>query len=194
MEDPDLLYMQMDLGLKRFSMFGKEVQKVLQLVRRSLCWKQVYQHKIWGLIRSELSVSEFPVEKLLLECFFSTDFDSKASGIAVGGLLALCSFCAPTPEIVGAVMLLPNDKFPDFAAAVLSHWTISNASMFSNSVADFLNKIGNKNGDASLDWSSVLINQSALLFLLEYFETQGVQGVNMLEKLPRSSTVPMDTG
>ncbi|XP_021751525.1 integrator complex subunit 3-like [Chenopodium quinoa] len=204
LEDADLLYMQMDLGLKRLTIFGEDVQKVLQLIKRSFYWKHEDQHKIWSLIRSELIVNRFPVEKLLLGCFFSTDFDSKASGIAVGGLLALCSSCAPTPEIVGAVMLLPSDKFPDFAAAILSHWTITNASMLSNSVADFLNKLGNADGNAPLDLGSVLVNQSALLFLLEYFKGQGERGDNMLENLalhlsdvetrPKNCIVPMDTG
>ncbi|KNA22612.1 hypothetical protein SOVF_031030 [Spinacia oleracea] len=204
LEDTDLLYMQMDLGLKRVTIFGEDVKKVLQLIRRSIYWKQVDQHNVWGLIRSELTVSEFPVEKLLLGCFFSTDFDSKTSGIVVGGHLALCSSCAPTPEIVGAVMLLPNDKFPGFAGAIFSHWTVTNASMFCNSVADFLNKLGNKNGKSPLDWDGFLINQSGLLFLLEYFKAQGERGVNMLEKLalilsnleirPGETTVPMDTG
>ncbi|KAL2941963.1 Integrator complex subunit 3-like protein [Bienertia sinuspersici] len=133
LEDIDLISMQIDLGLKRFAVFGKDVKNLLELTRRSVYWKQVDQHKLWGLIRSELTVSGFPVEKLLLDCFFSIDFDSKASGIAVGGLLELCSSCAPSPEIVGAVMLLPNDKFSGFAAAVLSHWTITNASMFLDS-------------------------------------------------------------
>lgn len=203
-DDADLVSMQIDLGLRRFSIFGEDVRKVVQLIRKSVYWKQVDQHKFWGLIRSELTVSEFPVEKLLLECFFSTDFDPNTSGVIVGGLQAICSSCAPTPEIVGAVMLLPNNKFPDFAASILSHWTITNASMFSNSVADFLIKLENKNGNAPLDYSSVSINQSALLYLLEYFEAQGVQGVNMLEKLALNladietrlgnPTVPMDTG
>ncbi|CAO2832954.1 unnamed protein product [Amaranthus hypochondriacus] len=192
LEDFDLVSIQIDVGLKKYAIFGEDVEKVLQLIRKSLYWKEIHQHKFWALIRSELTVSKFPVEKLLLDCFFSTEFDSKSSATSIGGLLGLCSSCAPTPEIVGAVMLLPN-KFADFSAAVLAHWTTTNASMFSSTIEDFLNKFEH-NGDARLNWDSVSINQSALLFLMKYFEAQGVR-VNMLEKLAfRNRAVPMDTG
>lgn len=182
----DIVSMQIDLALKRFAILGEDVQNVLHMVRKSICWEPVEQHKLWGLVRSEFSVSEFPVQNLLLDFFFSDDLDPKASGIAVAGLMILCSSRGPTPELVGAVMLLPNNKFPDFVAAILSNWMITNAAMLFNNIADFFDKLEKKDENIPVDWGGIVINQSAILFLLKYLEAQGEQGVDMLEKLALS--------
>lgn len=183
MEDADLVSIQIDVGLKRFSIFGEDVQNTLQLIRRSVCWEQLEQHKFWGLIRSEFSVSKFPVEKLVLDCFFSADLDPKANDVIIGELLTLCSCHAPTPELVGAIMLLPENKFPDFAAAVLSHWVVINASMLFNSIAGFLDKLEKQIENIALDLGGIALNQSAVLFLLNYLESQGIHSIKMVDEL-----------
>ncbi|KAK9735954.1 hypothetical protein RND81_04G240700 [Saponaria officinalis] len=204
LEDADVLSMQIDLGLKRYALFGEDVQNALQLIKKSVDWKQADQHKFWGLATSELIVSEFPVEKLLLCWFFSDDLNPTSSGTAFSGLMKMCNSHAPTPEIVGAVMLLPNNKFPDFAAAALSHWACVNQAMLSNSLADFLTKFENKNGVAAFDCDGIVLNKSAVVFLFNYLEAQGGLGNIMLEKLglnlsdirpnPENSAISMDTG
>ncbi|KAL9233576.1 hypothetical protein vseg_008556 [Gypsophila vaccaria] len=183
LEDADVLSMQIDLGFKRYALFGEDVQNAHKLITSSVGWKEAEQHKFWSLATSELIVSEFPVEKLLLCLFFSDDLDRKSSGIAFSGLMKMCNCLAPTPEIVGAVMLLPNERFPDFAAAVLSHWACVNPAMLSNSLADFLNKFENEHGDVASDCDDIVINESAVLFLFNYLEAQGGLGNIILEKL-----------
>ncbi|GMH00004.1 hypothetical protein Nepgr_001843 [Nepenthes gracilis] len=181
LQHSDLVAIQIDIGLTRFSIFGECVQTVLQLVRRSIYWDPIEQHKLWGLIRSELSVTNFSVEKLLLDVFCVADLGSNGGSVAVGGLLMLCCCCAPTPELVGAVMLLPNNKFKDFSAAVLANWVISNSTMLFNSLKEFLEKLQKKNGDVTLDWVGI-INQSAFLYLLKYLEEKDGVGISVLEK------------
>ncbi|GAB4835268.1 hypothetical protein Ancab_000177 [Ancistrocladus abbreviatus] len=169
LEHADLVSLQIDVGLKRFSIFGDSVQAVLQLVRSSICWGPIEQHKLWGLIRSEFSVTNFLIEKLLFDVFCVANLDPSASSIAVGGLLTLCSSCTPTPELVGAVMLLPSDKFPEFAAAVLANWITCNSTMLFNSIAEFLDKLQKKNENIAMNWIG-MINRSAVLYLLDYLE------------------------
>ncbi|XP_074292429.1 uncharacterized protein LOC141619300 isoform X2 [Silene latifolia] len=203
LEDADIVSVQIDLGLKRYALFGEDFEKVFHLVSRSVRWKYEDQLKFWRLATSELIISGFPVERLLLCCFFSEDFDPKDCGI-FGGLMTLCNCHAPSPEIVGVVMLLPDNKFPDFAAAVLSNWAYTNQTMLSNSFVEFLNKIENKNGDDTLDWDGIIVNQSAVLFLVNFIQAQSELGNNILAKvglnLPDirtrldNSAVAMDTG
>ncbi|KAH9619228.1 hypothetical protein KSS87_005785 [Heliosperma pusillum] len=203
LDDTDIVSVQIDLGLKRYALFGKDVEKVIHLVRQSICWNHADQLKFWRLATSELIISGFAVERLLLCIFFSEDLEPHTSGIVFGGLMTLCNCHAPTPETVGAVMLLPDNKFPDFAAAVLSNWAYTNQTMLSTSFADFLNKFENKTGDDTLDWDGIVVNQSAVLFLVDFIQAQSELGNNMLAKvglnLPdirtrlENSAVAMDT-
>ncbi|PPR82410.1 hypothetical protein GOBAR_AA38308 [Gossypium barbadense] len=137
----DLTEMQFQIGLKKFSLFGDNHKLVFHLIKNSLNWNSVEQHKLWGLIRSELPVSEVQVEKIILEFFCSGKIDVNLSAIAAGGLLTLCSSCAPTSALVGTIMSLPNNFFQDFAAAALATWAASNASMLFDSITEFAEKL-----------------------------------------------------
>lgn len=185
LDHADLLVIQFEMGLKKFSVFGGNTTTIFHMIRNSLNWGFVEQHKLWGLIRSEFSVSKIQVEKLILQFFCSGVIDLNVSSVAVAGLLTLCSCRAPTPELVGAIMLLPNDPFQGFSAAVLATWVASNASMLFDSLVDFLEKVENKNGVSVVNnlWSGTVINHSALSWLLNYFDAQGVNGNDIVNKL-----------
>ncbi|KAJ6299279.1 hypothetical protein OIU76_020282 [Salix suchowensis] len=126
LDHADLLEMQFEIGLKGLSVFGESTEDIFHLMKNSVSWDPSEQHKLWGLIRSELSVSKVQLEKIILK---------------------ICR--APTPELVGAIMLLPNDVFQDFAATVLASWVVSNASMLFDSLTKFSEKFDNENGNAT---------------------------------------------
>ncbi|GAB2220903.1 hypothetical protein Droror1_Dr00012061 [Drosera rotundifolia] len=75
---------------------------------------------------SELPLRKIVEEKLVLDVFCSADLDPTHHSLTIGGIRMLCSSYAPTPGLVGAVMFLPDDKFPDFATPVLVNWVASN--------------------------------------------------------------------
>ncbi|GAB2218416.1 hypothetical protein Droror1_Dr00001639 [Drosera rotundifolia] len=79
-------------------------------------------------------------------------------------------------------MLLPDDKFPDFAAAVLANWVASNPGMLFSSIAEFLDKILMKDGTIQIDWIK-MINQSAVLYLLDCLGAMDGGGISVLNKL-----------
>ncbi|KAA8544571.1 hypothetical protein F0562_022570 [Nyssa sinensis] len=175
----DLLDMQFEIGLKFFSIFGESTETISHLIRSSFTWGSVEQHNFWGLIRSELAVSKVQVEKVILEFFCAGVLDQNVNSIAVGGLLALCSCRAPTPELVGAIMLLPNNRFQDFAGTVLATWAVSNATMLFDSLADFLEKLENRDSILS-NSGGIVINGSALLWLINYLDAKEMKGINIL--------------
>ncbi|TYG67459.1 hypothetical protein ES288_D05G077900v1 [Gossypium darwinii] len=180
----DLTEMQFQIGLKKFSLFGDNHKLVFHLIKNSLNWNSVEQHKLWGLIRSELPVSEVQVEKIILEFFCSGKIDVNLSAIAAGGLLTLCSSCAPTSALVGTIMSLPNNFFQDFAVAALATWAASNASMLFDSITEFAEKLKSKNtGSTFLNSTETEINQSTILWLLNYYNAQGINVSNMLSNL-----------
>ncbi|KAM1000380.1 hypothetical protein ACFX2A_007136 [Malus domestica] len=169
LDHADLVNIQIEIGLKRFSIFGENTETVFRLMKNSLNWGCMEQHKFWGLIRSELAVSMVQVQGLLSKFFWLEKLDANASAIAVEGLLTLCSCCPPTPELVGALMLLPNSVFQDFASAVMAKWAVSNGSMLFESLAEFSEKVESKNGDLVIHDSAGMLNRSAILWLLKYF-------------------------
>ncbi|XP_059665370.1 uncharacterized protein LOC132311480 [Cornus florida] len=177
----DLLDMQFQIGLKKIFIFGESTETISLLIKSSFEWGSLEQHKFWGLIRSELAVSKVQVDKLILKFFCANDLDPDVNSIAVGGLMALCSCLTPTTELVGAIMFLPNNKFQYFAAAVLAKWAVSNASMLIESLADFLKKLNN--GGSLLESERIMINNSALLWLLSYLDTKGMKGITTLRDL-----------
>lgn len=184
LDHANIVFMQFEIALKKFSIFGENTETIFYLIKNSLNWGFEEQHKVWGLIRSELAVSKVQVEKLILEIFCSGVLDPNSASIAVEGLLMLCSCCMPTSELVGAIMLLPNNVFQDFSAAVLATWAVSNASMLFDSLANFLEKLDSKKGDFTLFSSTgIRINHSAISWLLNYFNTQGMKGNDILNKL-----------
>ncbi|KAM1206315.1 hypothetical protein FF1_006974 [Malus domestica] len=146
-------------------------------MKNSFNWDCVEQHKFWGLIRSELAVSTVQVQELLSKFFWLEKLDANASAIAVEGLLTLCSCCPPMPKLVGAVMLLPNSVFQDFASAVMAKWAVSNGSMLFESLAEFSEKVEGKNGDLVIHDSAGMINRSAILWLLKYFNGSDTDGL-----------------
>ncbi|KAK6936947.1 Integrator complex subunit 3, N-terminal, partial [Dillenia turbinata] len=146
---------------------------ILRNALGSLYWKNVEQHQLWALIRSELAVSSVPVQKLILRFFSSMPTDPSVISIPVGGLLSLCSCRAPSPELVGAILLLPDNTFEEFAAAALSAWVVSNASMLFESLGIFLGKLYSNNGNSVKSYAGpTVINRSALFWLLNNFDAQ----------------------
>lgn len=185
LDHADLLEMQFEIGLKRFFVFGESTEDIFHIMKNSLSWDPSEQHKLWGLIRSELAVSKVQLEKIILKFFCSTELDANTSAIAVGGLLTLCICRAPTPELVGAIMLLPDDVFQDFAATVLASWVVSNASKLFDSLTKFSEKFDNENGNVAGS-VGIVINHSAILWLLNYFKSQGMNGSNILSTFSAS--------
>uniref|UniRef100_A0A803NFE5 Integrator complex subunit 3 n=1 Tax=Cannabis sativa TaxID=3483 RepID=A0A803NFE5_CANSA len=138
-----LLDIQFEISLKKFSIFGKNNETISNIIKSSLNWGCLLQHKLWGLIRSEFSVSKIEVEKMIENFFCSyAELDENTGAIAVGGLLTLCTSCTPKPELVGTIMSLPNSAFQNFGGAVLSTWAAADASMLFDSVAVFSEKVG----------------------------------------------------
>jgi integrator complex subunit 3 len=185
LDHADLLEMQFEIGLKRFFVFGESTEDIFHLMKNSLSWDPSEQHKLWGLIRSELAVSKVQLEKIILKFFCSNELDANTSAVAVGGLLTLCICRAPTPELVGAIMLLPDDVFQDFAATVLASWVVSNASKLFDSLTKFSEKFDNENGNVAGS-VGIVINHSAILWLLNYFKSQGMNGSNFLSTFSAS--------
>lgn len=180
LEHTDLINIQFEIGLKKFSLFGEDSETFLPIIQSSVNWGCLEQHNFWQLIRSELAVSEVQLEKVILGFFCSDELDAKRSSIAVEGLLTLCSCRAPTPELVGVILLLPNNVYPDFSAAVLATWVVSNASVLFDSLADFAEKLDNKARDSDVPNSAgVMINHSAILWLFNHFNAQGMNGSNI---------------
>ncbi|XP_031388542.1 integrator complex subunit 3-like isoform X2 [Punica granatum] len=176
LDDGDILDVKFDIGLRRYSLFGENTEAILSLIKTSLKWESLEQHKFWGLLGVELAVSGVRLEKLILNFFCSAEInDPSLCSTAVGGLLSICNSRAPTPELVGAVILLPNHVFQAFAAAVLSTWAHLNASLLFDSLAEFSEKHGSQNGESIFsNPTGVMVNHSAILWLLNYFDARGV--------------------
>lgn len=183
LDHKDLLDIQFEIGLKKFCLFGEKAETISSLIKNSLTWGSLEQHKLWGLIRSELAVSKIEVEKLLLK-FFCCELEANTSSIAVGGFLSLCICHVPTPELVGAIMLLPNNVFQEFAAAVLTAWDVSACSMLFESVTKFLEKLDGKSGGLGISGSTgIMINHSAIVWILKYLNARGLNVVDYLSNL-----------
>lgn len=182
LDDGDILDIEFDIGLRRFSLFGEDTEAVFSLIKSSLNWEPIEQHKFWSLLRLELLVSPLQLEKLI-SMFFSS-IEAKDAGfcsIAMGGLLSICSSRNPSAELVGAVILLPNHVFQDFAATVLSIWAQSNHSVLFDSLAEFAEKLESQNGQSIFsNHADISINNCAILWLLNYFNTRGVSLSNVL--------------
>uniref|UniRef100_A0A2N9G558 Integrator complex subunit 5 C-terminal domain-containing protein n=1 Tax=Fagus sylvatica TaxID=28930 RepID=A0A2N9G558_FAGSY len=186
LDHTNLVDIQLEIGLKKFSIFGENTETIFHLIESSLSWGCLEQYKFWGLIRSELAVSKVQLEKVILGFFCSDELHAKRNAIAVEGLLTLCSCRAPTPELVGAIMLLPNNVFQDFAAAVLATWVVSNASTLFDSLAEFSEKLDKKTGDSDFPNSAgIMMNHSAILWLFNYFNAKGMNGSNIMRNLSR---------
>ncbi|KAF3952134.1 hypothetical protein CMV_022279 [Castanea mollissima] len=121
------------------------------------------------------------------------ELHEKRNSIAVEGLLTLCSCRAPTPELVGAIMLLPNNVFPDFAAAALATWVVSNGSTLFDSLAEFSGKLDKKTVDSDFPNSAeIMINHSAILWLFNYYNAQGMNNGIWLDKSPSAASDSFD--
>ncbi|XP_062073452.1 uncharacterized protein LOC133777738 isoform X2 [Humulus lupulus] len=181
-----LLDIQFAISLKKFSIFGKNNETISNIIKSSLNWGCLLQHKLWGLIRSEFSVSQIKVEKIIMNFFCSfAELDENTGAIAVGGLLTLCSCCTPTPELVETIMSLPNSAFQNFGGAVLATWAASDASMLFDSVAVFSEKLGSHT-EVMDNTDGIMINHSAILWLLDYFSAHGLSNADVLSNFSRN--------
>ncbi|XP_042501501.1 integrator complex subunit 3 homolog [Macadamia integrifolia] len=185
LSDTDLVSVQFEIGLKKFCIFGEDTENILHLIKISINWGFVEQQKFWGLMRSELAVSKVQVDRLVRDFFCLGVLDPNVHSIAVGGLLMLSSCCAPTPELVGAVMSLADDPFLDFSATILASWSVSNAQMLFNSFAKYLEKINKKNGHSISSISGgIRVNHSTILKFLNFLNKQGLESINHLNNSP----------
>ncbi|XP_018720421.2 integrator complex subunit 3 [Eucalyptus grandis] len=184
----DIVNIKFEIGLKKLSILGENVETVLGLIQSSIHWAVDEQHKFWSLIRLELMGSQFQLEKLILKLFCSGEIDAGKSAIAVGGLLDLCCSRLPTEELVGAIMLLPNDVFHNFSATVLQMWAASHASMLFTSLAEFSKKVESINRKSIFSESAELtINDSAVLWLSNYCDAQGLSRSNIFGSFPQNT-------
>ncbi|KAK4764908.1 hypothetical protein SAY86_025998 [Trapa natans] len=196
LDDGDILDIKFNVGLKRFSIFGENTETVFSLIKSSLNWEPIEQHKLWGLLDLELLSSQFQLENLISMFFSSIGVkDASLCSIAIGGLLSICSSRTPTPELVGAVVLLPNCVFQDFAATVLSIWAHSNHSTLFDSFAMFAEKLESHTGQSIFSKNAdIRANDSAMLWLLKYFNAQGVSLSNVLGRSFSSNNTGENTG
>lgn len=138
--DPtELVAIQIELGLKRFSMFTDNLDTICHLVQGSFLWDAAQQHKFWMLLVSELSASKVQVGKLVSYAC-SAISEPSANPAVIGGLLTLLRSLRPTLELVCVVMALPNGH-ANFSASVLASWFISNSSLLSDTLGDWLKLI-----------------------------------------------------
>ncbi|XP_043698098.1 uncharacterized protein LOC122648872 [Telopea speciosissima] len=185
LSDTDLVSVQFEIGLKKFSIFGEDTENILHLVKISLNWGFVEQQKFWGLMRSELVVSKVQVDRVVQDFFCVGVLDPNVHSIAVGGLLMLSGCCAPTPELVDVVMSLADDPFQDFSATILASWSVSNAPMLFNSLAKCLEKINKKNDHSISSISGgVRVNHSTILKFLNFLDKQRLKSINYLNNTP----------
>ncbi|WCJ28933.1 Integrator complex subunit 3 [Euphorbia peplus] len=185
LDHAEFVNLQFDIGLKKFSVFGESTEIILFLIKKSMSWDSLEQHKFWALMRSEVAVSKVEVENIILQFLYCDDLDPNISAIAVGGLLTLCSSCAPSAELVRAIMLLPNNVFQDFAATTLATWAVSNPAMLIDSLAKFSEQINNNCN--AIDAAGVTINRSAVLWLLSYFSAKGMKASDIFSNFPSSN-------
>ncbi|XP_077218042.1 embryo defective 2739 [Tasmannia lanceolata] len=178
----DLVAMQFEVGLKRFSVFGEDTEIICQLVKSSFEWNFVVQQKFWALLISELAVSKVQVEKLLLD-LCSDLLDMNEHYVAIGALLTLSRCRSPTPELVGAIMSLPN-AFGDFAAAVLATWVVSNRSMLFENLVEWLKKLNNMDvRSVSVKPTAIRINYSAITEFLTFLNSEDFRTTDCLSSM-----------
>src|SRR5262249_3399095 len=144
--EDDLVKVQFDIVNKRYSVIGQDIDVISHIIKSCLDWEHIEQYKLWNLIRSEFVVSPIQLEKLILKVFCSGKMDENANAIVAGGFLSLCASQVPTPELVGAIMLLPDNAFEGFVAAALATWASCNAPMLLDSLANFAEKLENESG------------------------------------------------
>ncbi|KAK9123249.1 hypothetical protein Sjap_012851 [Stephania japonica] len=173
LDHANLVALQFDVCLKRFSLFGPDIETIVQLVKCSLNWDSVEQQKLWGLMISELSVSSIQLEKLMPHLFDLSVSDSNVHSIIVEGLFNLCCRCAPSPELVGMILSLPDGNTGGFAASVLASWVVSNGSMLFGSLVECLEKINTEGYLVLQNSTGVKINNSTTLWLLTFLNKVG---------------------
>ncbi|KAK9157326.1 hypothetical protein Scep_003900 [Stephania cephalantha] len=183
-EHANLVALEFDVCLKRFSLFGPDIETIVHLVKCSLNWGSVEQQKLWGLMISELSVSSIQLEKLVPQIFDLSVSDSNVHSIVVEGLFNLCCRCAPSPELVGMILSLPDGNTGGFAASVLASWVVSNGSMLFGSLVECLEKINWEGYLVLQNSTGVVINNSSTLWLLTFLNKGGLESNNHISKVP----------
>ncbi|XP_026413885.1 uncharacterized protein LOC113309644 [Papaver somniferum] len=178
----ELVTIQFQICLRRFSVFGEDTKLISNLIKNSLSWEIVKQKKLWGLLTSELAGLKVQVEKVAADCL--DVFDPSVHSVAVEGLFDLCCRLAPTTELVGTMISLRGNRFGDFAAAVLANWVVSNGSMLFNSIVICLEKLHNK--DIHLMVSGSSVNKYTILELLNFLDKQEMKNLNFVNEMSGS--------
>ncbi|XP_026425351.1 uncharacterized protein LOC113321656 [Papaver somniferum] len=178
----ELVTMQFQIRLRKFSVFGEDTELISNLIKSSLSWEIVKQKKFWGLLTSELAGLKVQVEKVAADCL--DVFDPSVHSVAVEGLFHLCCRLAPTTELVSTMISLRGNRFGDFAAAVLANWVVSNGSMLFNSIVICLEKLHNK--DIHLMVSGPSVNKYTILELLNFLDKQEMKNLNFVNEMSGS--------
>ncbi|KAG9441351.1 hypothetical protein H6P81_017205 [Aristolochia fimbriata] len=166
----DIMSMQFAIGLRRYSIFGVDGELICHVVQCSFKWDSVKQQKFWGLLVSELLVSNVQVEKLVMN-LFSYLSALQENCVAVAGLITLLRSLSPTQELVGLLLCLP-DGFEDLSASVLASWVVLSVSLVFRSLTEWLeNQI--------LKASNVGINYSTISTFLKFLELEGLQNTDV---------------
>ncbi|KAL5974825.1 hypothetical protein ACLOJK_031497 [Asimina triloba] len=165
----DLISIQFEVGLKRFSIFSEDPRAITDLVKSTFYWDSSEQQKFWGLLISELVVSKLHVEKMVSDLCLGLLYIGENS-VAVEGLLKLLRSCYPSQELIATILSLPNN-FGDFATAVLASWAASRTSTFFDNLAGLLQNIKNADGGSKsslpVDFS---VNHHVIVGLLSFLD------------------------
>ncbi|PIA53734.1 hypothetical protein AQUCO_00900367v1 [Aquilegia coerulea] len=178
----DLVVLQFDICLRRFSIFSEDTDAIPRVVKNSLSWGLVEQQKFWALMEYEQVIFKVKMARVVKDFFCLGLLDPVVHSIAVAGFLRLCSHHVPTPELVSTIMSLPDDNFEGFAASVLANWVASNGLMLFNSLAKCLEKIDN-DGDFVFFTPGGKINPSSISRFLRFLDEQGKEHTDCLSKL-----------
>ncbi|ERN03085.1 uncharacterized protein LOC18431216 isoform X1 [Amborella trichopoda] len=162
----ELLNMEFEIGLKRFSVFGDNIEMICHLVKDSLYWEFSEQQKLWGLLVSELLVSTVPKAKLLQELCLAV-LDLQLHVVAVRGLFMLLKSLSPSLDLIAAVMSLPH-SYGKFAAAVLASWSVSHGSILLGNLEEWLSNTVS----AGRSQSVTFINQAAVTGFLDFLDLE----------------------
>ncbi|KAF5190179.1 Integrator complex subunit [Thalictrum thalictroides] len=179
----DLVVLQFDICLQRFSIFSEDTDTISRMVKKSCSWGLVEQQKFWALMEYDQVILKVRMEKVVKDFFCLGLLDPVVHSIAIAGLLTLCSRHAPTPELVSRIMSLPDDNFEGFAASVLANWVASNGLMLFNSLAKCLEKIDNDGNLVFFIPSGGKINPLSISRFLRFLDEQGKEHTDCVTKL-----------
>ncbi|KAL5715697.1 hypothetical protein ACHQM5_017484 [Ranunculus cassubicifolius] len=179
----DLIILQFEISLENFSVFGKDIEMLFQLIKSSLSWGFPEQQKFWALMVSEQANSKVKVERLVADFFSLEDLDPNVHSIAIGGLFTLCSRRVPSPDFVCSMISLPDNVIEGFAASVLANWFVSNGSKLFNCLDCCLENRGKDDTSPFFCNTGVRLNRSTITRFLEFLDKQEMECTDYMSNL-----------